>query len=154
MKQKFLILIMALFLSPLLTSKADAALTQFQYANWANESSSAYVNLAMKPKALYSKALGWNEIQATFGNSYYWTLHNATKTMNEQYYCHADNQWIVDLVSDGEWNLEPWRMTVNNKMSILIEYKCNPPRASLGCVIAPDGNSLVCPMSLSEEDFE
>ncbi|WP_353885718.1 DUF2599 domain-containing protein [uncultured Eggerthella sp.] len=53
------------------------------------------------------KLNGWNTIYFNFSNDYRWAN---TSTMKEQFYCHAR---LVYSVIAGEWNLEPWRTSMN-----------------------------------------
>ncbi|WP_302396316.1 DUF2599 domain-containing protein [Eggerthella sinensis] len=85
----------------------------FDYAEFRG-SSVSNANLAMMPKGNFKyawsdvdKLNGWNTIYFNFSNDYRWAN---TSTMKEQFYCHAR---LVYSVIAGEWNLEPWRTSMN-----------------------------------------
>lgn len=121
------------------------AFSNFNYAYWKNSGTST-VNLAMKPSSSFNKVSGWNEILSNFQQTSNWQTYGNTLGMREQYYCHADYKLLLDIAQE-EWNLEPWRMVVNNDWILYFHWKCNPPRHQSGCVIGPDGITIICPNS-------
>ncbi len=60
----------------------------------------------------------WNTVKNRFSSSSNWSN---TDGMYEQYYCHVLG---AGLVSDGTWNLEPWRPKVG--VTATISAGCNP----------------------------
>lgn len=144
--KKFIVRLLLIFLIGLVFSLSVGAYSNFQYITWKLPYSNN-VNLALKPYGNYDKHAGWTELLDGFQNTSTWRTYGNTLGMKEQYYCHANNKWLVDLLTDGEWNLEPWRTVLNNDFALAFTHKCNAPRASDGCVISSDG-TILCPMSI------
>ena len=54
-----------------------------------------------------NKANGWNSVYAKFSDDNRWAH---TNVMREQFYCHARLGYAA---FEKEWNLEPWRTSIN-----------------------------------------
>lgn len=104
----------ALAATPLPYGTASLGLSDyFEYSGWRGTSGQS-VNLAMMPKGNFKyfwsetdKANGWALVNWNYGMDYRW---QNTNNMRDQFYCHAR---LVYSAAAGEWNLEPWKTSMN-----------------------------------------
>lgn len=75
------------------------------------ETRSNGVTLSLGNKLSYwsanDKSIGWNAVRISYQNNSKW---DNTEIMQEQFYCHARLGYSA---IESEWNLEPWRTSMN-----------------------------------------
>lgn len=138
MKKKVVIILLLVMLFPTLLSKVEAKEDSFQTESINNKVEIRYdpnleqykemfskyfhsgyfekrngkMTLTLHPKlwawSSTDKSNAWMSVYANFYKSQHW---NNTKVMRDQFYCHA--RLIYQLV-EREWNLEPWRTSMNS----------------------------------------
>lgn len=85
-------------------------LVYFDYGYFEQRSDGWTLSLGPVPRAIWSdsdKSNGWNAVYTKFHDNVHW---NNTDIMKEQFYCHAR---LVYSAIEEEWNLEPWRTSMN-----------------------------------------
>lgn len=84
--------------------------TYFSYGYFEQRSNGWTLSLGSKNQGVWTstaKSNGWNSVYAKFKDNSHW---NNTDIMKEQFYCHAR---IAYSTMEEEWNLEPWRTSMN-----------------------------------------
>ncbi|MGY3776580.1 DUF2599 domain-containing protein [Helcococcus sueciensis] len=75
------------------------------------ETKNGKITLTLHPKlwawSSSDKSNAWMSVYATFYRSHHWAN---TSVMHDQFYCHAR---LAYQLIEREWNLEPWRTSMN-----------------------------------------
>lgn len=81
----------------------------FSYSYFETRDSGVTLSLGNKLSvwSAEDKNTGWNAVYISYRNHYLW---DNTDIMEEQFYCHARLGYAA---IEEEWNLEPWRTSMN-----------------------------------------